>query len=127
MAGSTRRCSVLNLIKEAAQLTNNFIGAIFLLFMQNFPFCFLMLLGYISGIDPSLENSGTNAGGRARTIFRCYVAFDRTGLAIAFALVFVMNPALVCCYGGNAGSDDDLYCCISMCLSFTTVPMCPLL
>ena len=26
------------------------------LFMQQFPFCFLMLLGYISGIDPTSRN-----------------------------------------------------------------------
>src|SRR5262249_61868610 len=45
------------LLSEPLVLTNNHIGVILSLFMQQFPFCFLMLLGYISGIDPSLENS----------------------------------------------------------------------
>jgi len=45
------------IIHEPLELTHNFTGVILSLFMQNFPFCFLMLLGYISGIDPSLESS----------------------------------------------------------------------
>ena len=47
----------LGLIEEPFILTHNYIGVMLALFMQQFPFCFLMLLGYISGIDPSLEGS----------------------------------------------------------------------
>ena len=60
------------------------------LFMQNFPFCFLMLLGYISGIDPSLESSARMLGAGPWTIFRrVMLPLIAPGLIIAFALVFV--------------------------------------
>ena len=63
--------------------------------MQNFPFCFLMLLGYISGIDPSLESSARMLGAGPWTMFR-RVMFPliAPGLVIAFALVFVMSFAV---------------------------------
>jgi putative spermidine/putrescine transport system permease protein len=53
-----------DIIKEPLELTHNFIGVILSLFMQNFPFCFLMLLGYISGIDPSLGRNSARMLGR---------------------------------------------------------------
>jgi len=64
------------------------------LFMQQFPFCFLMLLGYISGIDPSIENSARTLGAGPWTVFqRIMLPLIAPGLAIAFALVFVMSFA----------------------------------
>ena len=65
------------------------------LFMQQFPFCFLMLLGYISGIDPTLEKSARTLGAGSWTVFR-RVMFPliAPGIAIAFALVFVMSFAV---------------------------------
>jgi putative spermidine/putrescine transport system permease protein len=60
--------------------------------MQQFPFCFLMLLGYISGIDPSIENSARTLGANPWTVFRkVMLPLIAPGLAIAFALVFVMS------------------------------------
>ncbi|HET7854503.1 MAG TPA: sugar ABC transporter permease [Candidatus Methylomirabilis sp.] len=84
----------LGLIEESLVLTHNYIGVMLSLFMQQFPFCFLMLLGYISGIDPSLENSARTLGANPWTVFR-RVMFPliAPGLAIAFALVFVMSFA----------------------------------
>jgi putative spermidine/putrescine transport system permease protein len=62
------------------------------LFMQQFPFCFLMLLGYISGIDPGLENAARTLGAGSWTVFyRVMLPLIAPGLAIAFALVFVMS------------------------------------
>ena len=83
------------LIENPLELTHNSIGVTFSLFMQNFPFCFLMLLGYISGIDPSLESSARMLGAGPWTIFR-RVMFPliAPGLIIAFALVFVMSFAV---------------------------------
>jgi len=85
----------VGLIQNPLELTHNSIGVIFSLFMQNFPFCFLMLLGYISGIDPSLESSARMLGAGPWTIFR-RVMFPliAPGLIIAFALVFVMSFAV---------------------------------
>jgi putative spermidine/putrescine transport system permease protein len=83
------------LIHEPLELTHNFIGVILSLFMQNFPFCFLMLLGYISGIDPSLESSARMLGAGPWTIFRrVMLPLIAPGLVIAFALVFVMSFAV---------------------------------
>lgn len=84
-----------DLIKEPLELTHNFIGVILSLFMQQFPFCFLMLLGYISGIDPSLESSARMLGAGPWTVFRrVMLPLIAPGLAIAFALVFVMSFAV---------------------------------
>jgi putative spermidine/putrescine transport system permease protein len=83
------------LIGEPLRLTNNHVGVILSLFMQQFPFCFLMLLGYISGIDPTLERSARTLGAGPWTVFsRVMFPLIAPGLAIAFALVFVMSFAV---------------------------------
>jgi putative spermidine/putrescine transport system permease protein len=81
-------------LTEPLVLTHNYIGVMLSLFMQQFPFCFLMLLGYISGIDPSLESSARTLGAGPWTVFRrVMLPLIAPGLAIAFALVFVMSFA----------------------------------
>ncbi len=82
----------LGILEDGLILTHNFIGVMLSLFMQQFPFCFLMLLGYISGIDPSIENSARTLGANPWTVFRrVMLPLIAPGLAIAFALVFVMS------------------------------------
>jgi putative spermidine/putrescine transport system permease protein len=82
------------LLEEPLVLTHNFTGVMLSLFMQQFPFCFLMLLGYISGIDPSIENSARTLGASPWIVFRrVMLPLIAPGLAIAFALVFVMSFA----------------------------------
>ena len=82
------------LLEDPLVLTHNFIGVMLSLFMQQFPFCFLMLLGYISGIDPSIENSARTLGATPWIVFRrVMLPLIAPGLAIAFALVFVMSFA----------------------------------
>jgi putative spermidine/putrescine transport system permease protein len=84
----------VGLLEEPLVLTHNFIGVMMALFMQQFPFCFLMLLGYISGIDPSIENSARTLGANPWTVFRrIMLPLIAPGVAIAFALVFVMSFA----------------------------------
>ena len=84
----------LGLLEEPLELTHNFTGVMMSLFMQQFPFCFLMLLGYISGIDPSVENSARTLGAGPWVVFRrIMLPLIAPGLAIAFALVFVMSFA----------------------------------
>ena len=84
----------LGLLEEPLALTHNFTGVMLSLFMQQFPFCFLMLLGYISGIDPSIENSARTLGAGPWIVFRrVMLPLIAPGLAIAFALVFVMSFA----------------------------------
>ncbi len=80
------------LLQEPLTLTHNYTGVMLSLFMQQFPFCFLMLLGYISGIDPSIENSARTLGAGPWIVFsRVMFPLIAPGLAIAFALVFVLS------------------------------------
>lgn len=82
------------IVTEPLVLTHNYIGVMLSLFMQQFPFCFLMLLGYISGIDPSIESSARTLGANPWTVFhKVMLPLIAPGLAIAFALVFVMSFA----------------------------------
>ncbi len=84
----------LGLLEESLVLTHNFTGVMLSLFMQQFPFCFLMLLGYISGIDPTIENSARTLGAGPWTVFhKVMLPLMAPGIAIAFALVFVMSFA----------------------------------
>jgi putative spermidine/putrescine transport system permease protein len=79
-------------IADPVRLTRNYTGVMLALFVQHFPFCFLMLLGYISGIDPALEHAARVHGAGAWTVFRRVMwPLIAPGAAIAFALVFVMN------------------------------------
>ncbi len=82
----------LGILTEPLVLTHNYIGVMLSLFMQQFPFCFLMLLGYVSGIDPSIENSARTLGAGPWTVFyKVMLPLMAPGIAIAFALVFVMS------------------------------------
>jgi len=79
-------------VTDAPRLTHNYTGVMIALFVQHFPFCFLMLLGYVSGIDPALEQSARVLGARPWVVFRRIMwPLIAPGAAIAFALVFVMN------------------------------------
>lgn len=79
-------------VSDPVRLTRNYTGVMLALFVQHFPFCFLMLLGYISGIDPALEHAARVHGAGAWTVFRRVMwPLIAPGAAIAFALVFVMN------------------------------------
>jgi putative spermidine/putrescine transport system permease protein len=82
----------LGILREPLSLTHNYTGVMLSLFMQQFPFCFLMLLSYISGIDPGLESSARTLGAGPATVFlKVMLPLIAPGLAIAFALVFVMS------------------------------------
>ena len=79
-------------ITDPPRLTHNYTGVMIALLVQHFPFCFLMLLGYISGIDPALEAAARVLGAGPWAILRRVMwPLIAPGVAIAFALVFVMN------------------------------------
>jgi putative spermidine/putrescine transport system permease protein len=82
----------LGILSEPLTLTHNYTGVMLSLFMQQFPFCFLMLLAYVSGIDPGIENSARTLGAGPWTVFhKVMLPLIAPGLAVAFALVFVMS------------------------------------
>src|SRR5437879_13380969 len=79
-------------ITDPPRLTHNDTGVMIALLVQHFPFCFLMLLGYLSGIDPALEAAARVLGAGPWAIFRRVMwPLIAPGVAIAGALVFVMN------------------------------------
>jgi putative spermidine/putrescine transport system permease protein len=79
-------------VSDPARLTHNYTGVMIALFVQHFPFCFLMLLGYISGIDPGLEQSARVLGATPSAVFRRVMwPLMAPGVVVALALVFVMN------------------------------------
>ncbi len=79
-------------LADPVRLTHNYTGVMIALFVQHFPFTFLMLVGYISGIDPALEHSARVLGAGPWAVFRRVMwPLIAPGVAIALALVFVMN------------------------------------
>jgi putative spermidine/putrescine transport system permease protein len=81
----------IGLINGPLKLTHNYIGVMLSLFIQGFPFAFLMLLGYTSGINPDLEKAAQMLGANKIEIFtKVMLPLMAPGIAIAFALNFVM-------------------------------------
>jgi putative spermidine/putrescine transport system permease protein len=73
------------------QLTHNYAGVMISIVIQGFPFAFLMLLGYISGINPALENAAQMLGAsKAQTFIKVLFPLMVPGIAISFCLNFVM-------------------------------------
>lgn len=82
----------IGLIKDPLRLVHNWIGLEIALFIQGFPFVFLMILGYMSGINPDLERASRMLGaGRWRTFREVIFPIALPGIAIAFCLNFVAN------------------------------------
>lgn len=80
------------IVSDPIQLTHNFTGVIISLFIQGFPFAFLMLLGYTSGINPDLEKAAQMLGASKRkTFWKIMFPLMAPGIAIAFCLNFVMS------------------------------------
>lgn len=80
------------------------------LFLLGFPFVFLLILGYMSAINPDLERASRMLGANAwQTFFRVNLPLALPGIAIAFSLNFVANfgvfPSAVV-VGDPAGSTN---------------------
>ncbi len=82
----------LHLIKNPLTLVHNWLGVEISLFIQGFPFVFLLILGYMSGINPDLERASKMLGvGAWGTFRRVILPLALPGIAIAFCLNFVAN------------------------------------
>jgi putative spermidine/putrescine transport system permease protein len=80
------------LVQDPVRLTRNWIGVEIALFINGFPFVFLMVLGYMSGISPDLERASQMLGAtRWQTFWRVIFPLSLPGIAIAFCLNFVAN------------------------------------
>jgi len=83
------------ILSEPLKLVPYNPGVILSLFIQGFPFAFLMLLGYTSGINPDLEKAAMMLGASKRqTFWKIMFPLMAPGIAIAFCLNFVMSFSL---------------------------------
>jgi putative spermidine/putrescine transport system permease protein len=81
----------IGLVSTPLVLTHNYTGVMISLVIQGFPFAFLMLLGYISGINPTLESAAQMLGAsKFQTFRKVLFPLIAPGIAIAFCLNFVM-------------------------------------
>src|SRR5258705_1828001 len=80
------------ILKQPLLLIHNWAGVEIALFIQTFPFAFLMILGYMSGISPDLELASRMLGAKAwRTFWSAIWPLTLPGVAIAFCLNFIAN------------------------------------
>lgn len=78
-------------IDEPLRLINNYWGVFFSLVITGFPFAFLLILSYLSGIDPSLERAARTLGADWWERFRrITLPLLAPGLATTFCLTFVL-------------------------------------
>jgi len=81
----------LHLIDQPITLIHNYWGVFFSLVITGFPFAFLLILSYISGIDPSLERAAATLGATWWPRFRrITLPLLAPGLATTFCLTFVL-------------------------------------
>lgn len=82
----------LGIIKEPLRLTHNWTGVMIAMYFKEFAFCFLMLLGYVSGINPNIEYSARVLGASPLEVLRrVMLPLMAPGIAIATCLTFVTN------------------------------------
>jgi putative spermidine/putrescine transport system permease protein len=79
------------IVFDPIRLTHNNAGVSISIILQGFPFAFLMLLGYVSGINPDLEKAAQMLGAsKWQTFWKILFPLMVPGIAIAFCLNFVM-------------------------------------
>ncbi|WBO60072.1 sugar ABC transporter permease [Acidocella sp. MX-AZ03] len=60
----------LHVIDAPVRLVHNFTGVFLSQIVSGFPFCFMLILSYVSGIDPSLEQAASMLGAGPAARFR---------------------------------------------------------
>ena len=81
---------LLHLYTGPIRLTHNFSGVLISLVISGFPFAFLLILSYITGIDPVLARAASTLGAGPKAQFRhIYLPLLAPGLAMCFCLAFV--------------------------------------
>ncbi len=86
-----RALQAIGLVDEPLRLINNYWGVFFSLIITGFPFAFLLISSYLSGIDPSLEKAAATLGAGWWDRFRhITLPLLAPGLATTFCLTFVL-------------------------------------
>ena len=82
----------LHIIQQPILLLYHLIAVEIALFIQGFPFTFLLILGYMSAISPDLERASRMLGAKSwQTFWRIVLPLSLPGIAVAFCLNFVAN------------------------------------
>ena len=90
-------------LRRPIRLTHNYWGVLISLIISGFPFAFLLILSYITGIDPALARAAATLGAGPRAQFRhIYLPLLAPGLAMTFCLC-VRAGVLGVPVGGAAG------------------------
>jgi putative spermidine/putrescine transport system permease protein len=85
----------IGLIAEPIRLLHKPAAVIISLVITGFPFAFLMMLSYVTGIDPTLARAAATLGAPPfRQFVRIYLPLLAPGIAITFALCFVQAFAV---------------------------------
>jgi putative spermidine/putrescine transport system permease protein len=80
----------LQLYDGPVRLTHNFTGVMISLIISGFPFVFLLLLSYVTGIDPVLGRAAATLGaGPWEQFRRIYFPLLVPGILMCFCLAFV--------------------------------------
>ena len=80
----------LHLYEGPIRLTHNYWGVLISLVISGFPFAFLLILSYVTGIDPVLARAAATLGADPKSQFRhIYLPLLAPGLAMCFCLAFV--------------------------------------
>jgi putative spermidine/putrescine transport system permease protein len=81
---------LLHLYSGPIHLTHNYWGVLISLIVSGFPFAFLLILSYVTGIDPVLARAAATLGAGPKAQFRyIYLPLLAPGLAMCFCLAFV--------------------------------------
>lgn len=90
-AGWFNRVLALVGVAEPVRVLHTYAAVLLAIVLTAFPFAFLLLLGYASGIDPALERAAHVLGaGRWQTFRRVLLPLLAPGITTAFALTFVI-------------------------------------
>ena len=85
-----RTLLTLGLVSEPVKLVHNYWGVFLSLLITGFPFTFLLVLSYLSGVDPALEQAAATLGANPwRRFSHVLLPLLLPGLAITFCLSFV--------------------------------------
>jgi putative spermidine/putrescine transport system permease protein len=81
----------IGIVHQPVQFTYNYWGVLIAEVLSGFPFAFLLILGYISGIDPNVERAAATLGAGPAARFRhVLLPLLAPGLAMTFCLSFVL-------------------------------------
>ena len=90
-----RSLLAMGLVSQPLQLLHGRFAVIMSLLITGFPFAFLMLLSYVTGIDPSLGRAAATLGASPFEQFRrVYLPLLVPGIVTTFCLVFVQAFAV---------------------------------